>query len=234
VLEAAGVRFGYDPRQPVLDGIDLAIRPGERVALRGPNGSGKSTLARLMVGLLRPDAGRIRLAGGDPARLPAADLARRAGFVFQDPELQFLGRAVADEVALGLRPEERAAVGDLMDSLGLPMAVFGERSPYTLSGGEQRRLSLACALVRHPRLLVLDEPTFGQDRRGVEALLSILAARAAAGTAIVAVTHDDRFAAAFADRTLMLEGGRLRPPAATPARRPSRDEGAATVEAAAS
>jgi energy-coupling factor transport system ATP-binding protein len=210
LLEAAGVRFGYDHRRPVLEGIDLEIRAGERVALRGSNGSGKSTLARLLVGLLRPDVGRIRLEGDDPARLPAAGLARRAGFVFQDPELQFLGRAVADEVALGLRHDERVGVEGLMDSLGLPLTAFGERSPYTLSGGEQRRLSLACALVRRPRLLVLDEPTFGQDRRGVEALLAILAARAAAGTAVVSVTHDDRFAAAFADRTLVVEGGRLR------------------------
>ena len=227
LLEATGVWFGYHPGRPVLEGIDLEIGPGERVALRGPNGSGKSTLARLLVGLLRPDAGRIRLAGDAPATLPAADLARRAGFVFQDPELQFLGRAVADEVALGLRADELAGLEDLMGSLGLPLDLFADRSPYTLSGGEQRRLSLACALARQPRLLVLDEPTFGQDRRGVEALLGILAARAAAGTAIVAVTHDDRFAAAFAERVLILEDGRLGAATGT-------EHGARVVEAAAS
>ncbi len=234
VLEAAGVRFGYDGRQPVLQDIDLVVHPGERVALRGPNGSGKSTLARLLVGLLRPDVGLIRLGGSDPARLAAAELARRAGFVFQDPELQFLGRAVADEVALGLRPEERAGLDGLMESLGLPLTAFGERSPYTLSGGEQRRLSLACALVRDPALLILDEPTFGQDRRGVETLLAILAERAAGGTAILAVTHDDRFAAAFADRTLILEDGRIARAAGVTEVPAARREAAGTIEAVAS
>ncbi|HYM84262.1 MAG TPA: ATP-binding cassette domain-containing protein [Candidatus Dormibacteraeota bacterium] len=208
ILEAEQVRFGYDRRLPVLERVDLVVGRGERVALMGSNGSGKSTLARILVGLVRPDAGRVRLLGDDPSRLPAAELARRAGLVFQDPERQFLGRAVGEEVSLGLRPEERDRVEPLMASLGLPLDAFGDRSPYTLSGGEQRRLSIACALVRRPSLLVLDEPTFGQDRHGVEALLAILAQRVEEGSGVVAATHDVRFARAFACRTVRLEGGR--------------------------
>lgn len=206
---ARGITFAYPGGPAVLSGVDVAIARGERVALVGPNGSGKTTLGRLLVGLLRPTEGQVRLGGDDPARLPAADLARRAGYVFQDPERQFLARTVEDEVMLGLRPDERAGTGELMASLGLPLERFGPRSPYRLSGGEQRRLSLACILSRRPSLLVLDEPTFGQDRRGYEALLEILRERVATGTAVVAVTHDERFVADFADRILDLTDGRI-------------------------
>jgi energy-coupling factor transport system ATP-binding protein len=209
VVEAIGVGFEYDGGPLVVDDASIRIRAGERVALVGPNGSGKSTLARLLVGLLEPDRGTVRLAGADPARLPAATLARQAGYVFQDPERQFLAGTVSEEVGIGLRADELARVHDLMGGLGLPLDVFGERSPYRLSGGEQRRLSLACVLVRRPGLLVLDEPTFGQDRRGHEALLSILRDRVEAGAAVLAASHDRRFVADFAERVVEMDAGRL-------------------------
>lgn len=210
VALAEELSFGYDPALPVIRGIDLRLAGGERVALVGPNGSGKSTFGRLLVGLLRPAGGRVRLGGADPARLPASDLARRAGFVFQDPEQQFLASRVREEVTLGLRPAEQRDVAELMERLDLSLERFAERSPYTLSGGEQRRLSLACALVRHPRLLVLDEPTFGQDRRGHEGLLAILRERVDQGTCVIAATHDERFVDGFARRVVRLEDGRIR------------------------
>jgi energy-coupling factor transporter ATP-binding protein EcfA2 len=209
VVEARRVTFGYSRRLPILHDLDLVIGPDERVALTGPNGSGKSTLGRLLVGLLRPASGSIRLSGHDPAALRPAELARRAGYAFQDPERQFLAGTVRDEVHLGLRVDEAAAVPELMERLRLPLGRFGGRSPYRLSGGEQRRLSLACILVRRPELLVLDEPTFGQDRHGFEELLAILAERVAAGAAIVAATHDERFVGAIATRRVPLDAGRI-------------------------
>jgi energy-coupling factor transport system ATP-binding protein len=181
-VEARGVAFAYERGAPVLTGVDAAFSAGERVALVGPNGSGKSTLARLLVGLLRPAAGEVRLGDTDPSRLPAAELARRAGYVFQEPEAGFLADTVADEVTLGLAAGERAAVPALMERLRLPLDAFGARSPYRLSGGEARRLSLACTLIRRPDLLVLDEPTFGQDRLGYEGLLEILRERLDTGS----------------------------------------------------
>ncbi len=209
LAEVRAAAFAYQRGVPVLDEVDLRLAPGERVALVGPNGSGKSTLARLLVGLLRPDRGRVRLGRADPARLRAADLARQAGYVFQDPEQQFLTDRVIDELTLGLRPAERDLVPALAATLDLPLERFAERSPYTLSGGEQRRLSLACTLVRRPRLLVLDEPTFGQDRSGYEGLLAILRQRVEAGTCVIAATHDRRFVANFAGRVIVLERGRV-------------------------
>jgi len=207
IIAAQNLRFGYDRHEPVIRDVQLWIEAGERVALVGPNGSGKSTLARLLVGLLRPYAGSVRLLGDDPARLRPAELARRASYVFQDPERQFLAQTVEEEVMLGLRFVERASARVLMGRLGLPLDRYGRQSPYRLSGGEQRRLSLATALVREPAVLVLDEPTFGQDRHGYEGLLEILDERLAAGTTLIAATHDRRFVDDATDRTIELDGG---------------------------
>ncbi len=206
---ADGVTFGYERANPVIREVSVQVAEGERVALVGANGSGKSTLARLLVGLLRPDRGRVSLAGDDPWRLHARELAQRAGFVFQDPEQQFIADQVADEVMLGLRPEERSAAEALMDRLGLPLGAFGERSPYSLSGGEQRRLSLACVLARRPRVVVLDEPTFGQDRHGYSGLVEILRERTASGTCLIAATHDPRFVRDVTPRAITISAGRV-------------------------
>ena len=207
--EAYGAWYSYERRKPVLCDVEVAISPGERVALVGPNGSGKSTLARLLVGLLRPDRGLVRLASRDPAVLAPETLARLAGYVFQDPERQFLTGSVRDEVYLGLRRHEAREVPELMARLNLPLEAFGRRNPYRLSGGEQRRLSLACVLVRRPDLLVLDEPTFGQDRHGYDGLLAILADRLAEGSAILAVTHDERLVRDLAARRIEMSDGRI-------------------------
>lgn len=209
VVRATDLRYGYDRGVPVLRDIDFSAAEGERIALVGPNGSGKSTLGRLLVGLLVPQRGTVSMDGRDPARLPPGDLSHLAGYVFQRPEQQFLAQRVSDEVTLGLRADELEAAAELMDRLGLPLGSFGERSPYRLSGGEQRRLSLACALVRRPTVLVLDEPTFGQDRHGYEALLGILRDLVSAGTCLIAATHDHRFVADVARRVVTLDDGWL-------------------------
>ena len=212
LLETRDLRFAYDPGRPVVRDVRLSVGAGERVALVGPNGSGKSTLLRLLAGLLRPAGGTVRLDGRDPVRLAGRRLAGEVGFVFQDPELGFLADTVAEDVTLGAAGVEGAAptdgaVTDLMARLGLPLDRFGPRSPYRLSGGEQRRLSLAGALVRRPRLLLLDEPTFGQDRRGWELIVSLIAELVDAGTTVIAATHDRSFADRIADRRIEMADG---------------------------
>jgi energy-coupling factor transport system ATP-binding protein len=207
VVEADNVRFSYQRGEPVVRDVSLRARAGERIALVGPNGSGKTTLGRLLVGLLRPAYGRIDLTGDDPSRMAAATLARHAGYVFQEPERQFLGQTVGEEVRIGLTEEETAGVDELMVRLGLPLERFETRSPYRLSGGEQRRLSLACVLVRRPELLVLDEPTFGQDRHGYEGLLGILAEHLDDGACLIAATHDTRFVGDVARRVVEMGSG---------------------------
>ncbi len=217
LLDARGLAFGYRHRDPVVRGVDLAVAAGERLAIVGPNGSGKSTLGRLLVGLLRPDAGTVRLLGDAPHRLPAGELARRAAYLFQDPEQQFLATTVEAEAGLGLRGGELARLPELMEALALPLGRFGARSPYALSGGEQRRLSLAGILARRPRLLVLDEPTFGQDRATYRGLLAILRERLDAGVGLVAITHDERLVGDLGGRAATMAGGRLAEPVAAEA-----------------
>ena len=201
------LRYEFEPGVAAVRDVDLGIGAGERVALVGPNGSGKSTLLRLIAGLLRPVHGSVTLGGVDPARLRPARLAATAGYVFQDPELGFLADTVAGEIRLGLDPAAAERSEALMDRLGLPLATFGDRSPYRLSGGEQRRLSIATALAHRPPLLVLDEPTFGQDRRGWESIVAIIDELVEEGTAVVAATHDQRFAARVADRHVEMAEG---------------------------
>ena len=209
LLVARDLRFGYDRRLPVLRDVDLEARGGERIALVGPNGGGKSTLAQLLVGLLRPQRGTVSLGGLDPGDIAPAVLARLAGYVFQRPEQQFLAQRVVDEIGLGLRPDELDGAAALMDRLNLPLGRFGERSPYSLSGGEQRRLSLASALVHRPAVLILDEPTFGQDRHGYDALLAIVREMVTAGTCLIAATHDMAFVGDVAERIVTIEDGWL-------------------------
>jgi energy-coupling factor transporter ATP-binding protein EcfA2 len=215
----AAVRLGFrhpGAADPALSDVDLVVRAGEALAVLGPNGSGKSTLALLLGGLLRPGAGRVvaspalagRLAESPPHRWRAPALARRIGSVFQDPEHQFVAATVREELALGPRRVglPAAAVDSTVQRLlgRLHLDRLASANPHTLSGGEQRRLSVATALATAPRLLVLDEPTFGQDRRTWIELVDLLAGLRGEGHGVVAVTHDADFVAALADRSLAL------------------------------
>jgi energy-coupling factor transport system ATP-binding protein len=217
LVERAAFRY---PGQAVdaVNSVDLQVRSGEALAVTGPNGSGKSTLAMLVAGLLAPTVGHVRAAealapgrGHEPiARWPARELVRHIGTVFQNPEHQFLTGSVRDELLLGPRRAgaseavARRRADELLDRLHLDR--LAAANPFTLSGGEQRRLSVATALATAPALLVLDEPTFGQDRRTWAELLHLLAALRDDGRGVCFVTHDRAFATALADRTLALPG----------------------------
>ena len=208
----------------VLTGVDATVRAGRAVAVRGPNGAGKSTLALVLAGLAAPTAGSVTAspvlraladdgAGGTPARWRPRQLVARIGSVFQDPRHQFVAATVADELAVGPRrlgvddDEVDARTGDLLDRLRL--AHLARANPFTLSGGEQRRLSVGTALASRPAVLVLDEPTFGQDAATWAELAELLLAARARGTALVVVTHDDDLATALADEVWQVRDGAL-------------------------
>jgi thiamine transport system ATP-binding protein len=209
-LAASGlvVRFGD---RAVLDGADLDVAPGERVAVLGPSGSGKSTLLRVLAGLHPPDAGTVRFDGVDLTGVPPHR--RGIGLLFQDLQL-FPHRDVGANVGFGLRMQRRpraevaARVAELLELVGLPGTE--RRSVTTLSGGEAQRVALARALAPAPRLLLLDEPFSALDRdlhdRLVVEVAELLARLAIAA---VHVTHDAAEAAALCTRHVRLADGRL-------------------------
>jgi len=228
LLWARGVGYRHPEQpEPALDPTDGRVRRGRALAVLGPNGSGKTTLALLLGGLLEPTTGavvaapaladgsltapplarRVRRRPGDPAmaphRWPAAALTQRIGSVFQNPEHQFLANRVDEELALGPRPAEiRSTVDDLLGRLRLDR--LAAANPHTLSGGERRRLSVATALATAPPVIILDEPTFGQDRRTWIELVDLLAKLRDDGCAVVAATHDADFVDTLADGVLRL------------------------------
>lgn len=201
LLSARDLAVARVKGRPVASGIDLDVRAGEVLAITGPNGAGKSTLGLTLAGLLPPAAGRLTASvalasdiGDEPIHWASRDLLTRIGMVFQEPEHQLLAKTVRDELAvgpraLGMAEDEIAERSDeLLTRLRLDRLALA--NPYTLSGGEKRRLTVAAALATRPRVLVLDEPTFGQDARTWAELVAMLAALRDDGTAIVTITHD--------------------------------------------
>lgn len=201
-LRARGLSVSRDGKTPVREGVDLEVAAGAASVITGPNGVGKSTLALTLAGLLPEFAGTVEAdvvpggrKGARPSRWTSRELLTRIGTVFQDPEHQFLASTVRAELEVGpralkLAPREIDGIVDgLLERLGL--TALARANPFTLSGGQKRRLSVATVLATSPEVIVLDEPTFGQDRRGWASIVSLLQAQIADGRAVVAVTHDD-------------------------------------------
>jgi energy-coupling factor transport system ATP-binding protein len=184
--------------------VGLRLEKGELCLIVGSTGSGKSTLLRLLSGLLKPGTGSVRV--DDATGVPRGSV----GIVFQNPETQFFAETVSADVAFGPKnldlPDPDTAAREALLAVGLDPAEFGDRSPFTLSGGEARRAAVAGILAMRPAYLLLDEPTAGLDRRGREAIVAaLLAAREEAG--VLVVTHDPGPFLAYADRVLVLAAG---------------------------
>lgn len=217
LLEAHALGTARGRRQPVGSGIDLEVRAGRVLAVTGPNGVGKSTLGLTLAGLLRPAAGTLRATpaladgiGDAPDAWTSRQLAARIGTVFQDPEHQFVARTVREELAVGPRALDHHDVDERVDELltAFGLAHLADANPFTLSGGEQRRLAIGTVVASRPPVVLLDEPTSGQDRATWQAVVDRLGALADAGTAIVAITHDrDLVRALDADEVVLSERG---------------------------
>ncbi|MBF4583607.1 ATP-binding cassette domain-containing protein [Curtobacterium sp. VKM Ac-2865] len=217
LLRAERLATARGRRQRVGTGIDLTVTRGRVLALTGPNGVGKSTLGLTLAGLLRPADGTLHAtealadgAGPAPHAWTSRALAARIGTVFQDPEHQFVARTVRAELEAGPRalglPDAQARADDLLDAFALRH--LADANPFTLSGGEQRRLAIGTVVATRPPVVVLDEPTSGQDRATWQAVVHRLGALADSGTAIVAVTHDrDLVRALDADEVVLTPSG---------------------------
>lgn len=213
IARVTDLTIGYDKAAPVRSGIDLAIERGVSTCIVGANGAGKSTFALTLAGLLPPISGTVEVetsdgTRGDPHEWTSKQLLGRMSMVFQEPEYQFLASTVAEELAIGPRAagmtdEEIAPlVDEHLEALGL--TTLARANPMTLSGGEKRRLSVATALISAPELLILDEPTFGQDRGTWLGLVRLLRAALARGVTLVSITHDPAFVAAMGQRVVDL------------------------------
>jgi cobalt/nickel transport system ATP-binding protein len=227
ILEGRGLRFGHDPRHPVLDGADVAFPRVAASPSSGPTAGGKTTLFRLLAGALAPQAGQVLL-DGEPVGRPRRGLRvggltalrRTVQLVLQDPDDQLFSATVAQDVSfgpvnLGLTDDVvRARVAGALAALGV--ADLADRPVHRLSFGQRKRVTIAGAVAMAPRLLVLDEPTAGLDPAGVEALLQVLAALHAAGTTTVLSTHDVDLAWRWADDVAVVADRRVTAgPAAT-------------------
>ena len=205
-------------RSEILHGVDLDIPAGSLTAIVGANGAGKTTLIQALAGVVPPPKRQVDVDGLDPATASPRELAGRIGFVFQNPEHQFIAHTVFDELAHGLRL--RRGQGAKADESGITERVnemltrFGlehkaDVHPFLLSGGEKRRLSVGTALITRPSVLALDEPTFGQDRARAAELLGLLDGLRTDGTTIVIVTHDLQLVADRTTHTVILADGRV-------------------------
>ena len=224
IARVADLTIGYNQDAPVRSGIDLTIARGVSTCIVGANGAGKSTFALTLAGLLPPLEGTVEVetsdgTAGDPHEWSSKQLLGRMSMVFQEPEYQFLAATVAEELAIGPRAagmseaEIAPLVDEHLEALGLTK--LARANPMTLSGGEKRRLSVATALISAPELLILDEPTFGQDRGTWLGLVRLLRAALERGVTLVSITHDPAFVAAMGQRIVDL--GQVGTRGATPA-----------------
>ena len=217
LIELNVVRYGRPGRPPVLSGVDFRLERGARVGLIGANGAGKTTFLHLLVGLLKPTAGEIRILG--KVRKDEDDfqeVRQRVGLVFQDADDQLFCPTVIEDVAfgplnLGLSPvESREIARDTLRNVGLEG--FEERITYRLSGGEKRLVALATVLAMNPAVLLLDEPTNGLDQESRRRILDVLQRQS---QAMIVVSHEHGFVDELSHRLVTLSSGTLREEPAT-------------------
>lgn len=211
MIEFRDVHASYDAETPILKGIDLTINDGDFVAFVGTNGAGKSTAMRLMNGLLKPDRGEVLIDGVPTTQLKTSELARRVGFLFQNPDRQICSNTVREELLFGFR-----ALGRLdeeaerrVDAIVEEFHFDGGADPFLLNRGTRQLLALASIVVLEPPVVVLDEPTTGLDFRECMKVMDVIANLHLQGTTVVMVCHDMEVVADFAERVVVMTDGRV-------------------------
>lgn len=213
MIRCEGLTFTYPDGTRALDGVDLSIPAGDRIAIVGRNGSGKTTLVRTWNGLLRPASGRVLVDGRPTGDLPVAALARTIGMTFQDPDRQLCRGACREEVAFGARnvglrgAELDRAVREALDAVGL--GEDAQTNPYDLGGSRRRLLAIASVLAMRTPIVVLDEPTMGLDTAQVARVGAVIDGLAAERRTVVVISHDARLLAASFNRVVRLDAGRV-------------------------
>jgi energy-coupling factor transport system ATP-binding protein len=213
MIEVEDVHFSYPNGVEALKGVSLIIKNGEFVAIMGQNGAGKTTLVKHFNGLLKPSEGTVRVDGVETTKTSVASLSRNVGFVFQNPDHQLFSETVEEEIAFALKNfgfdqetiEKRITWA--LNLLGLEQ--YRKTSPFLLSGGERKRVALASVLAWNPEILILDEPTIGQDYQQKEKLRQFIVQMQAQGKTVVIVTHDVEFVAECNPRVVLMKEGTI-------------------------
>lgn len=213
MIEVDGVRFSYPSGVEALKGVSLKIADGEFLAIMGQNGAGKTTLVKHFNGLLKPSQGKVLVDGTDTTKTSVAKLARNVGFVFQNPDHQLFSETVEEEIAFALRNfgfKEDVIEKRITWALNLlSLSQYRKTSPFMLSGGERKRVALASVLAWDPRILILDEPTIGQDHEQKEKLRQFILQMRTQDKTIIMVTHDVEFVAECNPRVLLMLDGEV-------------------------
>ncbi len=215
IIEVKEVNFEYKTHPPVkaLDNVSFEVRKGEFVGIIGKNGSGKTTLMKCLVGLLKPDSGKILFRGEDISGFTARERAKRIGLVLQNPDTQLFSLSVSEEIEFGLKniglpPDEIAKRRDeVLELVGLKQ--YKGIHPFQLSFGDRKKLAVASIVAMNPEVLILDEPTTGQDYRGRYEICDLAKILNERGITVLMVTHDMDLVAKYAERVLVMSDGRV-------------------------
>jgi energy-coupling factor transport system ATP-binding protein len=208
-----GAWFTYPDGPTALRGVSLKVNDGELVAIMGENGAGKTTLVKCFNGLLKPQKGLVLVNGLDTRKATVAELSRKVGFVFQNADHQLFSDTVHSEVSYALknfgflRNQIQRRVGQILRSMDLEK--YRNASPFSLSGGERKRVALASTLCFDPETIVLDEPTIGQDGSQKKKLGQLIQSLNREGKTVIVVTHDVEFAAEYARRIIAMAKGEI-------------------------
>jgi len=211
MIEIKDISFTYPTGVEALKDVSLTIGDGEFVAIMGQNGAGKTTLVKHFNGLLKPAKGEVLVDGVSTRDVSVAKLARKVGFVFQNPDHQLFSETVEEEIAFALRNfgfDEATIEKRVTWALNLlDLTEYRKTSPFMLSGGERKRVALASVLAWDPTVVILDEPTIGQDHRQKENLRQFIVQLNGQGKTVVVVTHDVEFVAECNPRVVLMTGG---------------------------
>jgi energy-coupling factor transport system ATP-binding protein len=213
MLEVKDLHYAYSTGFEALKGINLTVKDGEFLAIMGQNGAGKTTLVKHFNGLLKPTQGEVLVDGVSTRDISVAKLARNVGFVFQNPDHQLFSETVEDEIAFALKNFgfEKAVIEKQVEwALNLlDIVQYRKTSPFMLSGGERKRVALASILAWDPQVVILDEPTIGQDHRQKEKLQQFILQLNAQKKTVVVVTHDVEFVAECNPRVILMRQGQI-------------------------
>jgi energy-coupling factor transport system ATP-binding protein len=213
IIDVQDLWYRYEDQDWALRGVNLAISPGEFVAIIGQNGAGKTTLVKHFNGILSPDKGRVLINGRDTHEIPFEEMATQVGYCYQNPDHQIFNLTVKEELAFGLKkrglPEDELERQIQQVLVTVDLAGQEKEYPFALSRGQRQKLAVGSILAINPPVIIIDEPTTGMDWKGGEVMMDLIRDLHRSGRTIVMITHDMRIVAAYASRVIVMVEGKI-------------------------